>query len=107
MSILNITASAAARIRELTSESQGSTMRLSVGKSGCSGNSYDFAMVDEPGPHDERINAHGADILLDPKALMLVLGSTIDWKEDRFGRQFAFENPNEAGRCGCGASFHI
>jgi iron-sulfur cluster assembly protein len=107
MKALNITPKAAARIAELVGSNPGTTMRLSVATVGCSGNRYEFALVGNPGPHDERVADNGAEVLLDPKALLVLLGATIDWKEDAFGRQFTFENPNEAGRCGCGASFHL
>jgi iron-sulfur cluster assembly protein len=105
--ILNITPAAAERIKELAVANVGQHLRLSVVKSGCSGNGYDLSFVEEAGHADERVSAHGADILVDPKSLLMVFGMTIDWKEDRFGRQFTFENPLEAGRCGCGASFHM
>jgi iron-sulfur cluster assembly protein len=105
--ILNITPAAAERIKELAVANVGQKLRLSVVKSGCSGNGYDLAFVNEAGPADERVSEHGADILVDPKSLLMVFGMTIDWKEDRFGRQFTFDNPLESGRCGCGASFSM
>ncbi|MCV9964660.1 iron-sulfur cluster assembly accessory protein [Pararhizobium sp. BT-229] len=106
-SILNITPAAAERISELAAANVGQQLRLSVVKSGCSGNKYDMKFVEQSGPADEKVSDNGADILVDPQSLFVVFGMTIDWKEDRFGRQFTFENPQEAGRCGCGESFHV
>ncbi len=108
MNILNITPPAADRIKALVAvQEPGSLLKLSVEKSGCSGNRYDMSFVREAGPHDERVSDSGVEILVDPQALFVVFGTTIDWVEDKFGRQFTFSNPNEAGRCGCGESFHV
>jgi iron-sulfur cluster assembly protein len=106
MNIVNITPDAAQRINELMAAAPGKQVRLSVVKSGCSGNKYDLAFVDEAGPDDEKVTDNGATILVEPRSLFVVLGMTIGWKEDRFGRLFTFDNNNEAGRCGCGESFH-
>lgn len=105
MNILNITPEAAARINDLTAKEDGKTVRLSVVKSGCAGMKYNLALVDAAGPADERVTDNGAVVLIDPQSLFTVFGMTIGWKEDRFGRQFTFENLNETGRCGCGESF--
>jgi iron-sulfur cluster assembly protein len=63
--------------------------------------------VTQAGPKDEKVSENGVDILVDPLSLLVVFGMTIDWKEDRFARQFTFENPQEIGRCGCGESFNV
>ena len=107
MNVVNLTDRAAARISRINGDNPGKALRLSVKTSGCSGNKYDFTHGEAPGPHDERVEADGAVLFVDPKALLMVLGTTIDWKEDALGRQFTFDNPNEAGRCGCGESFHV
>lgn len=107
MSLLNITESAAGRFRELASSNEGKALRLSVVGTGCSGNKYDLAFADAGTDGDERIAFEGGELLLDPKSLFAVFGMTIDWVTDEFGRRFDFVNPNEAGRCGCGESFHL
>lgn len=107
MSILKISPAAAERIKELALANPGRHLRLSVVKSGCSGNKYDLTFVEQPDPLDERVSENGADILIDAKSLLVVFGMTIDWQEDRFGRQFTFQNQREVGRCGCGESFHV
>lgn len=107
MNIVNITPSAASRINELAAPDGQRRVRLSVKSGGCSGNKYDMAFVEAAGPHDQKVLDNGAEILVDPQSLFLVFGMTIDWKEDRFGRQFTFENPKESGRCGCGESFAV
>lgn len=105
-SILHITPAAAKRIRELT-DNDKQYLRLSVVKSGCSGNRYDLQLVPEPTAGDELVTDNGGTILVDGLSLFMVFGMTIDWKEDKMGRQFTFDNPKEAGRCGCGESFHL
>ena len=105
MNIVNITPTAAERINALTGTEPGRRVRLSVKSGGCGGSKYDMSFVDQAGPNDERVSDNGAEILVDPQSLFVVFGMTIDWKEDRFSRQFTFENSKETGRCGCGESF--
>lgn len=107
MNMITITPSAAERINAIANGSSNKKVRLSVAKSGCAGNKYDMTLVDAAGPNDVQASDSGADILIDPQSLFAVFGMTIGWKEDRFGRQFTFENPKETSRCGCGESFSI
>lgn len=103
-----LTEAAASRIRELTKGGDGKVLRLTVPSSGCTGLAYKLDYADVPGAHDERIDAgEGVSLFLDPLAIVFVAGMTVDWIEDRFKRGFDFKNPNEAGRCGCGESFHV
>ena len=57
--------------------------------------------------YDEIIKKDGVTFVIDPSAILFIIGSTIDWKEDKFKRGFSFENPNETARCGCGESFSV
>ena len=78
-----------------------------VKPSGCSGFSYqlDFAREIEPGA--EVVDLDGIKLVIDPRAVMYVLGTELDFVEDKLGAQFVFRNPNEKARCGCGESFSV
>jgi iron-sulfur cluster assembly protein len=106
---ISLTAAAAGRVRELLA-SQGSGalgLKLGVKPSGCSGFSYqlDFAREIEPGA--EVVELDGIKLVIDPRAVMYVLGTELDFVEDKLGAQFVFRNPNEKARCGCGESFSV
>ncbi len=107
--ILTVTESAAQRVQTLL-EGRGKPscgIRIGTRAKGCSGHSYTLEFADEPGPYDEVIEAYGVTVLVDPKAVMFILGSEMDYKEDKLSSGFVFANPNEKGRCGCGESFHV
>ncbi len=82
-------------------------IKLGVKSTGCSGYSYLMDFAKEIGPADEVVDSEGVKVVVDPNAVMYVLGTEIDWVEDKMGAQFVFNNPNEAGRCGCGESFSV
>jgi len=105
--IVSFTEAAATRIKDLTAKGGSKVIRLTVTTAGCSGYKYDLSYADAPGPHDEVVEAFGARLYVDPLSVLYVAGMTIDWIEDRIEKRFTFDNPNEAGRCGCGESFHI
>ncbi len=69
--------------------------------------SYTLEYADEQTPFDEVIEADGVTILIDPKATMFILGTEMDFVEDKMESGFVFRNPNEKGRCGCGESFRV
>ncbi len=69
--------------------------------------SYDMTWVEAPGPQDETVTSQGLTVLVDRKATLFLIGTTMDYKEDTLTRGFTFDNPNEKGRCGCGESFHV
>ena len=110
MNILSVTNNAADQIKKILSSAPKGVDSVLVGidKSGCSGYSYklDFANSSEYNEFD-RINQHGVQILIDPKATMFLLGSTMDYRSDKLSSRFVFDNPNEKGTCGCGESFNI
>jgi iron-sulfur cluster assembly protein len=106
--IMQLTEAAAARLRQLYDGAEaGKLLRISVSTRGCSGMSYEMEWVTEPGAQDEVVKSQGVTILVDRKATLFLIGTTMDYKEDKLTRGFTFENPNEKGRCGCGESFHI
>ena len=82
-------------------------IRIGVRTKGCSGMSYTLEFADEKGPFDEVLEAKGVTILIDPKATMFIIGTEMDYVEDKLESGFVFSNPNEKGRCGCGESFHV
>jgi len=82
-------------------------IRIGVRTKGCSGMSYTLEFADEKGPFDEMLQDKGVTILIDPKATMFIIGTEMDYLEDKLESGFVFTNPNEKGRCGCGESFHV
>src|SRR5512132_522872 len=80
---------------------------VSASARGCSGMSYTLEYADEKTPFDEVVETDGVTILIDPKATMFILGTEMDYVEDKLESGFVFRNPNEKGRCGCGESFHV
>jgi len=68
---------------------------------------YTLEYADERTPFDEVVETEGVTILIDPKATMFILGTEMDFVEDKLESGFVFRNPNEKGRCGCGESFHV
>ena len=106
--LMQLSDAAAARLKTLYAGGQeGKLLRISVNTRGCSGMSYEMDWVDEAGPQDEQVSSHGLKVLVDRKATLFLIGTVMDYKEDKLTRGFTFENPNEKGRCGCGESFHV
>ncbi len=106
--LMTLTEAAAQRLRQLYEGGEaGKLLRISVGKRGCSGMSYEMEWVAEPGPGDDIVQSHGLTVLVDRKATLFLIGTVMDYREDKLTRGFTFENPNEKGRCGCGESFHV
>ncbi len=106
--LMQLTEAAATRLKKLYEGAEaGKTLRISVNTRGCSGMSYEMDWVEEPGPQDERVNNNGLTVLVDRKATLFLIGTVMDYKENKLTRGFTFENPNEKGRCGCGESFHV
>ena len=108
--IISITDAAAERINEIMSNAKDSTIqgvRVNVVTGGCAGMSYEMNYIKEKAPGDEVIEDKGVKVYIDPKAIMYLLGTVMDYKKDKFSSSFVFNNPNEIERCGCGESFKI
>lgn len=106
---MSITESAASRIQALM-EKRGKPalgIRIGVKSRGCSGLTYTLEYADEKQKFDEIVNDKGVTLLIDPKASMFIIGTEMDYVEDKLQSGFTFRNPNEKGRCGCGESFHV
>jgi iron-sulfur cluster assembly protein len=106
---LSISDAAAARVRHLL-EKRGKPsagIRIGVRAKGCSGMSYTIEYADERTPFDEVVEDKGVVVLIDPKAIMFIVGTEMDFVEEKMKSGFVFRNPNEKGRCGCGESFHV
>ena len=105
---VNITEKAVQKARELLVLDKNSIgLRVEIQKGGCSGMTYNVLHTDKINSQDEVIKKDGVTFIIDPSAILFILGSTMDWKEDKFKSGFSFENPNESARCGCGESFSI
>jgi iron-sulfur cluster assembly protein len=106
---LSITDNAAEHIKALLAarEKESAGIRVGVRTRGCSGLSYTVEYADEIGKFDEVVEDKGVRVLIDPKAVMFLIGTEMDFKEEKFKSGFTFTNPNEKGRCGCGESFNV
>ena len=108
--VLSITSNATDQIKKIMSDAPDGmdSVVIGVDKSGCSGYSYklDFGNSSDL-KNFEIIDQDGAKILIDPKATMFLLGSTMDYRTDKLASKFVFDNPNEKSTCGCGESFNI
>jgi len=106
---MTLTDAAAVQVRRLLDKrgKPSAGIRIGVRTKGCSGLSYTLEYADERGKFDEVVEEKGVTILIDPKATMFILGTEMDYVEEKMQTGFKFTNPNEKGRCGCGESFHV
>ena len=107
--ILKLSNNAALRIKEILSKAEKSAIGVRVGvrSGGCAGMSYVMEYANDIRPNEEVIEDRGVKVLIDPKAIIYLLGTEMDFKKDNFSSQFIFKNPNETERCGCGESFKV
>ena len=107
--VMTLTDAAAERIRALVASSgnEATGVRIGVKKGGCAGMEYTMEWAREPQPHDEVIEHKGARVLIDPKAVMYLLGAEMDYRVDKLAAQFVFSNPNQSSACGCGESVNL
>ena len=107
--VIKLSNNAADRIKQIMSKSESSAIgvRIGVKSGGCAGMSYIMEYAKEIKPNEEVIEEKGVKVLIDPKAIIYLLGTEMDYKQEEFSSQFIFKNPNETERCGCGESFKI
>lgn len=108
--IITLTEAAAERVKRLIANAGDDKvlgLRVSVKTRGCSGLSYNVEYAKEARKFEDVVEDKGVKIFIDPTAVMFLIGSEMDYKEDKFQTGFVFSNPNEKGRCGCGESFHV
>src|SRR5262245_9273031 len=107
--VMTVTPAAVERIKALV-EGRGKAtagIRIGVRSKGCSGLSYTLEFADSQQPMDEVVDTSGVRLLIDPKASLFLIGTEMDYAEEKLKSGFVFKNPNEKGRCGCGESFHV
>jgi iron-sulfur cluster assembly protein len=106
---IQLTEVAAQRVQQLLDKRGKPSVgiRIGVRSKGCSGLSYTLEYADKKDPMDELVEQHGVTVLIDPKATLFILGTEMDYVEEKLQSGFVFRNPNEKGRCGCGESFHV
>ena len=107
--VIKLSDNAANRIKEIMSKADNTAIGVRVGvkSGGCAGMSYMMEYAKEAKKNEEVIEDKGVKVLIDPKAIMYLLGTEMDYKKEKFSSQFVFKNPNETERCGCGESFKI
>ncbi|WP_458761093.1 HesB/IscA family protein [Afipia sp. TerB] len=107
--VMRLTEAAAARVKELSARADSEIIGLRVGvkNGGCAGQSYTVEYAHEVRPSDEVVEDKGVKILVDPKAVLFLLGTEMDYKADKMQAQFVFNNPNEVSACGCGESVQL
>lgn len=123
---MTLSSKAVEKLQELFDQPESKLIRVGVKNRGCSGLAYHLEYVDKPGAFDEAVEQDGVRVLIDSKALFSIIGSEMDWLEDKLSARFVFKNPNisefpfivsvsryakanvlTAEQCGCGESFSI
>ena len=107
--MISLTDNAVARINALMDkrDEPAAGLRIGVRTAGCSGLSYTLEYANAPEEFDEVIEEKGVKVFIDPKATMFIVGTEMDFVEEKLQSGFVFTNPNEKGKCGCGESFHV
>ena len=107
--LMSLTDAAAERVKHLMSNRSdpATGLRIGVRTGGCSGMAYSMDFTLDKEPLDEVVEDKGVKLFVDSKALMFLIGTEMDYVEDKLQSGFVFNNPNEKGRCGCGESFHV
>ena len=107
--IVTLSDAAAARVREIMDKAEKpyAGLRVGVKNGGCAGQEYVLEYAEKADPLDEVVEDKGVTILIEPKAVLFLVGSTIDYETSRLSSKFVFHNPNETDACGCGESVTI
>lgn len=105
--LITLSTGAVEHLRGLLDQPEPQLIRIGVKNRGCSGLTYHLEYVTEPGKFDETVEQDGVKVLIDSKALFSIVGSEMDWLDDKLSSRFIFKNPNSKGTCGCGESFMV
>jgi iron-sulfur cluster assembly protein len=107
--VVSLTDAAAARVRDIMAKSDKpiAGLRVGVKNGGCAGMSYTMDYADEVRPSDEVVEDKGVTVLIDPKAVLFLLGTQMDFQTSKMSSGFVFNNPNQTSACGCGESVAI
>ena len=107
--IMKLTDAAAQRVREIMAKSEKPVagLRIGVKNGGCAGMEYTMEWAAEQKPYDEVVEDKGVKVLIDPKAVMFLLGTEMDFQQGALKSGFTFNNPNQTGACGCGESVQL
>jgi iron-sulfur cluster assembly protein len=109
--VVTLSDAAAERVKEIMArkalERPYAGLRVGVKNGGCAGSEYILEYAEKADPLDEVIEDHGVTILIDPKAVLFLIGAEIDYEVSRLSSKFVFRNPNETDACGCGESVTI
>ncbi len=106
LKVMSLSDAAAERVRQIVEASDKPVMGIRVGvrNGGCAGMSYTVETAEDVRPGDEVVEEKGVRVLVDPKAVLFLLGTEMDFKTTTFASQFVFNNPNQTAACGCGES---
>jgi iron-sulfur cluster assembly protein len=107
--VMRLTDAAANRIRDILSRADKpiAGVRVGVKNGGCAGMAYTMEYAEQVSPTDEVVEDKGVRLLIDPKAVLFLLGTEMDYKVDKLSTQFVFNNPNQTSACGCGESVQL
>ncbi|WP_374578038.1 HesB/IscA family protein [Phenylobacterium sp.] len=107
--VVTLTDAAAMRVREIMAKAEKpyAGLRVGVKNGGCAGQEYVLEYAEEAGPLDEVVEDKGVTILIEPKAVLFLIGTEIDYVTSKLSAKFSFRNPNETDACGCGESVTI
>ncbi len=109
LQVMRLSDAAAERIKAVMASAERpiTAVRVGVKNGGCAGMAYTMEYAEKVNPLDEVIEEKGVRILIDPKAVLFLLGTEMDYKVDKLSAQFVFNNPNQTAACGCGESVQI
>ncbi len=107
--VVTLTDAAAGRVKEIMARAEKpyAGLRVGVKNGGCAGSEYIIEYAETADPLDEVVEDHGVTILIEPKAVLFLIGAEIDYEVSRLSSKFVFRNPNETDACGCGESVTI
>ena len=106
---VKLTEAAAARLAAIMADAQGKYLGLRVGvaNGGCAGMSYTMEYASDAKPFEEVMEDRGVKVFIDPKAILFLIGTELDFVQEKLGARFVFKNPSQTSACGCGESVQI